>query len=45
MGDVLGDMGAKKKEEPKKEEKKAKGAPPFEGYIDVKDKLKSIATS
>jgi len=45
MGDTLNDVVEKKKEEPKKEEKKPKVAPPFEGYIAVKEKLKSIATS
>jgi hypothetical protein len=45
MGDSLDGLVNKKKEEPKKEEKKLKGVPPFEGYIAVKEKLKSIATS
>jgi len=45
MGDSLGDIVAKKKEAPKKEEKKKTSAPPFEGYIAVKEKLKSCATS
>ena len=45
MGDSLESVLPKKEEKAKKEKPVAKSAPPFEGYIAVKDTLKQIATS